>query len=449
MERPVLVTKTNSQFTAAEKWVQNTMGIFETGDRRTYLSHLTQVCFLLGIGIDSVKASIKQAHLANDSEFTTKEVFEAIDLAYKGTNAGSAKFDGDKLIDRVSNKPVKIELADGPVEDVIYASECAEAAKNIYRNGYTSAESTGIDEIDVHFKWKRKEATCGTGYGNYGKSEFFRFLFLNKSVKDGTKWGIFGPEDYPAEEFYHGLVEMLIGADCTPRNSDKPREEIYDKAYEFVSKHFFYIFPKEVSPTPEYINSRFLQLIIKEGIDGCVIDPFNQLSNDYSSTGGRDDKYLEACLSSFIRFAVLNNVYYVIIAHPVKPKKNSDGSYDRPTAYDLAGGAMWRNKMDNVLIYHRPNHHTDPTDTSCTFTSDKIRRQKIVGKLGTIEFKFSPLQRRFLFNCNYPVKLWIESIHGKLTPITTIHNYSEPQEKEVRLPKSGRFDVIEDDPFIN
>ena len=54
---------------------------------------------------------------------------------------------------------------------------------------------------------------------------------------------------------------------------------------------------------------RLLELIIKEKIDGCIIDPFNQMTNDYSTVGGRDDKYLEAVLGEFDRFANLNQVF--------------------------------------------------------------------------------------------------------------------------------------------
>ncbi len=54
--------------------------------------------------------------------------------------------------------------------------------------------------------------------------------------------------------------------------------------------------------------------------------------------------------------------------------------------------------MDNILVYHRPNHQTDPSDTKCEFHSKKIRRQKTVGKKGFSLFEMVFKTRRFFFN---------------------------------------------------
>ena len=255
---------------------------------------------------------------------------------------------------------------------------------------------------------------------------------LNKSAKDGTKWGVFSPENNPASEFYHHLTEMVIGANCTPFNSDgevnhdKPPLDTYEAIYGFISEHIFYIYPKDLLPTPEYIRSRFLELVIKEKISGCVIDPFNQLSNDY---GQRDDKYLETFLSECTRFAVKNNVYYVIIAHPHKLQKDKDTkAYPCPDVFDLAGGAMWNNKADNILVYHRPNHHTDPTDRVCELHSKKIRRQKIVGVKGVEQFDYDRKRRRFVFD-NYPLQRFLEKNQIELREFNS-RDFTEPKKSE-------------------
>jgi hypothetical protein len=164
------------------------------------------------------------------------------------------------------------------------------------------------------------------------------------------------------------------------------------------SKTFFYIYPKDNSPTPDYIKERFLEMIIKEKVDGCIIDPFNQLTNDYSIVGGRDDKYLEAILGDFDRFATLNQVYFLIVAHPKMMHKDGTGNYPCPDVFDLSGGAMWNNKMYNILVYHRPNHQQDPNSPVCEVHTKKIKRQKIVGKKGTIEMEYIRNKRRFFIN---------------------------------------------------
>ena len=214
-------------------------------------------------------------------------------------------------------------------------------------------------------------------------------------IGNGGKFALFSPEDNPAHEFYHDLVEIYFGCDCTPSNPSRPNRTKYEFIYDMISKHIFYVYPIDVAPTPEYIKERFLELIIKEKIDGCIIDPFNQLTNDY---GARSDKYLEFILSDFSRFAQSNNVYFTIIAHPTKLRKLDDGNYPCPDVFDIADGAMWNNKMDNILIYHRPLRGVDPTNPSCELHAKKIRRQKIVGVPGILEFELKPKSRRFLIN---------------------------------------------------
>ena len=67
----------------------------------------------------------------------------------------------------------------------------------------------------------------------------------------------------------------------------------------FVNEHFFYIYPKDDAPTPDYMMKVFTETIIKYNIDGVVIDPFNQLDHD---RGGRDDIYLEKFYNKWKRF---------------------------------------------------------------------------------------------------------------------------------------------------
>ena len=165
-------------------------------------------------------------------------------------------------------------------------------------------------------------------------------------------------------------------------------------------KNIFFIYPKDLSPTPDYIKERFLELIIKEKIEFCMIDPFNQMTNEYSKSGGRTDKYLETLLSDFGRFARTNEVYFVIVAHPKALQKNKDGNYPCPDVFDIADGAMWNNKMDNILVYHLPYRQVDEQSPICEFHSKKIRKRKVVGSIGSFQFTYDTYKRRFIIDGN-------------------------------------------------
>jgi hypothetical protein len=248
-----------------------------------------------------------------------------------------------------------------------------------------------------------------TGIGNYGKSTFLKWYMLMRVILYKEKFALFSPEDNPAHEFYHDLVEIYCGMKLTPDSNYRVSRSEYERIYDELSKHFFYVYPKEISPTPEYIKERFLELVIKEKVSGCIIDPFNQMTNEYAKSGGRSDKYLETFLADCSRFAQQNNIYFFIVAHPKMMVKDSTGNYPCPDVFDIADGAMWNNKMDNILVYHRPEHQKNPDSTVCEFHTKKIRRQKVVGKKGIAIFNLHRGFRRFVFESGDPMAKLIEN----------------------------------------
>ena len=323
-------------------------------------------------------------------------------------NYGSASFDKEILVDKTTRSEVKVEETvydnEGKLKDVIYGIDVKDRALSIYDNGYEQVNGVDIPELDERFKPKRGEITVLTGIGNYGKSSFKKWYQAMRMLMYGEKFATFSPEDNPPEEYYHDFVEIILGCDCSPNNPYRPSRQTYEFVYDLVCKHIFYVYPKDVSPTPQYVMEVFLELIIKENIDGVDIDPFNQLTNEYNKFP-RSDKYLEWVLSVFSRFAQINNVYFWIVAHPVKMSKGSDGNYPCPDVFDVTDGAMWNNKMDNILVYHRPLAQTDPLNPTCEFYSKKIRRQKIVGRKGFVVFEMVFKTRRFFFNGIDPLQL--------------------------------------------
>jgi hypothetical protein len=386
------------------KWLTNKGDAFVTGERNLFIFKLASACCRFGLSDYDTERFIHNSILMNDNSFSGKEATQAIQSAFKSNanKAGSAYFEKDILIERTSREEIKLDekFFDVTVrpKDVLFGEDVKEDAMKLYDFGYESAETTEVPELDIFWKWKKGELTLLSGIGNYGKSSFLKYILLMKSIKKGWKWALFAPEDFPAHEFYHDLVEMYIGEDMTPRNFNRKTRELYEQVYDWVSKHFFFVYPKEISSTPDYIKERFLELIIKEQVNGVVIDPFNQMDNDYSKVGGRDDKYLEIVLSDFKRFAQVNDIPFLVVAHPkLIRNKDPQGNYECPDVFDIAGGAMNNNKYDNIMIYHRPLRHSDPQATNCELHTKKIKRQKIVGSIGVLSFNLKKYTRRYLF----------------------------------------------------
>ena len=394
-------------------WLNNKGDTFVSGSRNAYIHKLASSCCRFGIPECSCVSLIKH-HITNgDSTFSQKECELAIKSAYKSNNFGTAEFEKTEFVEKVTRKLVILTPEEQDVDikpkDVIYGIDVKEDALNLYRKGYEDCHETGVQEINGLFKWKRGELTLLTGIGNYGKSTFMKYLMVIQVVLYDKKIAIFSPEEAPAHEFYNDLVEIYLGCNCTPTNRERPSENIYEKAYDRMTKNVFFIYPNELAPTPEYVKTRFLELKIKEKVEFCIIDPFNQMTNDYGKAG-RSDKYLETLLSDFGRFAKDNSLYFLIIAHPKALQKKVDGNYPCPEVFDIADGAMWNNKMDNILVYHLPIRQTDVESTVCEFHSKKIRRRKTVGSIGVLQFEYLPKKRRYLFN-------GIDVLENILTPV--------------------------------
>lgn len=389
-------------------WIANKGEAFTSGSRNTFIFKLAGACCRFGMDIATASGLIAAEYPASN-DFTHRELLTTVKSAFRSNarKAGIAAFEKGVLVDIKSRKEVKLDDIDldpnTRPRDVVYASDVKAQALNIYNNGYASVKGIGVEELDKHFKMKRGEVTCLTGIGNYGKSAFYKWYMLMRILVLGEKFASFSPEDNPPDEYYHDFVEIYHGCDCTPANPYRPSLAQYTATYDWIGENVFYLYPVDNAPTPDYIKERFLEMIVKDKVDGVCIDPFNQMSNDYKSAGGRSDKYLEAVLGEFSRFAQANNVYFLIVAHPKSMDKNQTGNYNCPDLFDLNDGAMWNNKMDNILVYHRPFMQTNPDDPTAEFHSKKIRRQKTVGKRGMFDFRYVRATRRFEFGSIDPI----------------------------------------------
>lgn len=262
-----------------------------------------------------------------------------------------------------------------PVDGIYYLEDIFPSMLENFKKGIELSPTTRFPDIDEFFRWKKGDITLCTGYGNHGKSFFMLQLMLTKSIYDGWKWAIFSPENYPANDFYDDIIEMYVG-----KWLDRMTEQEYVDACWFVDRHIFYVYPEDEHDVNS-INEKFRHLILKKGCDGVMIDPFNQLDH-LQKPYQRDDQYLSEILKDIKRFALLNNVCYTIIAHPKNPTYNQDKSLPIVDMYDIAGGAMWGNKSDQILSYYRPNYHVDKNSPEVQVYVQKVKRKRTGGKPG-------------------------------------------------------------------
>jgi hypothetical protein len=377
------------------KWLDSKM-TFSDGKKNDYLVNLSSACLRFGIPEFECETIINFNYSNKAPSSDIKRIVRDI---YKNfaSSACTAHFEKDgkpiytKTKEIVTDKIFDIQLAE---KDIIYIKQIEASMNEGFETGKAKGTTTYFRSFDKHWTWRKKNLNFIGGIGNIGKTTFFNNLAVLKAMKEDWKFAIFSPEQDPPDDFYNDLIHTYIGKSTEPYHANQMTKKEYEIGKEFISEHFYYIFPETASPTPEYINYCFEFAIKKHKIDCVMVDPFNQLDNDWKKYG-RDDLYISEFLSKNKRFAQTNDIIYFITGHPKGNLEKLGGNYVAPTVYEYAGGAMWNNKCDDILCYHRPFAITEPGNTECIFISQKIKKRKLTGIPGAVKMNFDIYTNRF------------------------------------------------------
>jgi twinkle protein len=106
------------------------------------------------------------------------------------------------------------------------------------------------------------------------------------------------------------------------------------------------ILPEE--PSINAILAVAKALVLRKGIRGLVIDPWNEIEHGRTQ-GQTETEYISIVLSRIRQFARAHGVHVWLVAHPAKLFKEANGKYPVPGPYDVSGSAHWRNKADCCL----------------------------------------------------------------------------------------------------
>jgi C-terminal processing protease CtpA/Prc len=142
-------------------WLSNKNEAFVTGERNNFIFKLASACCRFGINEMTANSMIHSEFLTN-SEFTKSEADRAIRSAYKANsgNFGSASFDKEILVDKVSRKELIVEKAvfdEGlKLKDVIYGIDVKQQALDIFENGYKEVNGVGVQELMKDLSQKRR-----------------------------------------------------------------------------------------------------------------------------------------------------------------------------------------------------------------------------------------------------------------------------------------------------
>lgn len=279
--------------------------------------------------------------------------------------------------------------------EIYKPGECYDKMLEQYHKGKVKGTTTYNKQIDEAWTWRLQEFNIWTGYANEGKSLFLKQLCLIKALEEGKKFIFSSPEDYPPEEFFDDMIHTISGGSTDKDRKNYISKELYDKCFELIKDKFYFLYIKPPFNTIETVLQQMEELIKKEDIYGCVIDPILKFTPSEKAPE-RDDKYAGYIGTILVDFARRYNISMHMIMHQNTPKLiESTGLYPKPNMYNVKGGGSWNDGADNLLFIQRPQYAKDKIDDTVLFGSQKIKKQKLVGIPQEMKFKFNRMTNRY------------------------------------------------------
>lgn len=281
------------------------------------------------------------------------------------------------------------------IDGVFTAEDSEDQLYDYWERGLPKGTTTYFPSIDQHWKW-RADVNLVTGYNNEGKTLMMLQLAIVKAKREGWKFAIFSPENLPQAELWEDMAHTYIGKtmDKAGGRNRMTKAELGD-AIDFLKSHFFLVSPDEGS-SPDLLLEKFAHLVHTKGIRGVIIDPYNQIEHRMD-LGETEHLYASRFMSMLKKFQIQYNVCVLLVMHMITPRNTATGeNYAEPSKYGIKGGGTFSDKADNVIIVWRPHARTDPQDPTVMFKSDKIKKVKLTGVLGSKLLSYDYRSNRYI-----------------------------------------------------
>ena len=272
-----------------------------------------------------------------------------------------------------------------PIEGVYGIREVWENLYDIYLNGLPKGDKTGDVRLDEHIGFMPGELTVITGIPSHGKSIFLDQISLGLAIESNWKFAVCSPESYPLHIYFSRLIKRFSGKKFHQKNITPSELKQYA---DYLESRYFMIMPEE-GFTLDGILAKCKSLVMKKGVNGFIIDPWNRIEKNQPK-GISDGQWIAECLTRIIEFAKKSGVHIFLVAHPTKMMKEKDGiNYMIPNLYSVSGSAHFFNMTHNGITVFR-NYQTKKTEIHI----QKVKWEHL-GKIGTVEYQYNDENARF------------------------------------------------------
>lgn len=280
-----------------------------------------------------------------------------------------------------------------PVKGTFDATDLQEDVRSLYKEGLSKGVSTGWECLDPFLKIRPGLLTVLTGIPNSGKSNWLDDLMINLAEREGWRFAIFSPENQPIADHCARMIEKRVKKPFNNTYDIRMSDYELEMGNRWVSHYFTWILPDDDAQwTLDNILETARVLVKTKGINGLVIDPWNELEH-LRPVHMSETEYISLCLKRMRQFARQNDVHVWIVAHPAKLYKDKEtGETPVPDLYSISGSAHWRNKADIGLVIWRDL--TDPNNRIVEVHVQKMRFRQD-GKLGTAKLAYCSITGKY------------------------------------------------------
>lgn len=241
--------------------------------------------------------------------------------------------------------------------------------------------STGWETVDELYKPFAPSFTLVTGIPGSGKSSWMAHLCVNLATMHGWKTAVFSPE-MPTVPQLRDTFRAIVANSSVETMS---RQHLA-KADAWINANLFFIDHDVIDDSDsdlslEWLIDRVYDALMRYGIRVFVLDGWNEVEH-CRARGENETEYTNRAVRTLRKFGKRHGIAIFIVAHPTKDV-GKDGKSRVPTPYDVAGGAVWFNKPDHIIVVDRPNADSDLTDIWI-----KKVRFKGTGRKGNVVLRF-------------------------------------------------------------
>ena len=275
-------------------------------------------------------------------------------------------------------------LVDGakplPISGLYDPDHFYQTVDEIYAHGLGQGETTGYKNVDELYTIREGQLTVVTGIPSSGKSEFIDQLMVNLAENRDWKFAICSFENEPSLHISK-LASKYLRKPFFDGVTQRMSHDELGEAKKFISSNFCFVYQADGSLcTIDHIITRIKAAVLRYGIRGAVIDPYNYIERDRSMS---ETDWVSEMLTKLRVFAQAHDIHIWFVAHPAKMKRLVDGTIPVPTGHDISGSAAFYAKADVGLTVHRQDPESDISQVvvwKCRFSW--------VGKQGKTELRY-------------------------------------------------------------